>query len=159
MKQLTRLTPKAAPPSKNVLGRVFGDNWSPFASRAEQMHTAAPKFGKSKIRRVNRKKIDQRSNEAADTLLAGKPYVVTKSNSLINAMNAGLEDARIAKNAMLKGLPKGTKLRAIPPVSVKKLPPPDPKTGAPLTRKKDLVTKNYKKPITSRGQMTNKATN
>ncbi len=78
MKQLTRLTPKAAPPSKNVLSRALGDNWSPFASRAEQMHTAAPKFGKSKIRRVNRKKIDQRSNEAADTLLAGKPYVVTK---------------------------------------------------------------------------------
>lgn len=78
MKQLTRLTPKTAPPSKNVLGRALGDNWSPFASRAEQMHTAPGKFGKTKIRRVNRKKIDQRSNEAADTLLAGKPYVVTK---------------------------------------------------------------------------------
>lgn len=68
------------------------------------------------------KGIDSLVDRHKENRMGAKSNTGIKKNSLFSAMEAGLED--IEKNAALKGLPAGVKLRAIPYKSVKKMPPP-----------------------------------
>ena len=85
------------------------------------------------------KGVDSLVDRHKEKKMGMKPKNKIKKNSLFSAMEAGLED--IEKNAALKGLPAGLKLRAVPYQSVKKLPPPKAKDAIGLKKVKKSDTR------------------